>query len=62
MFLPSASGAARRLGAAAGVDDFLPFPFSIAELLARLRAWTKPPGVPPPAAAAPDLDGRVARP
>ena len=42
MLLPFANGADIVEASAAGADDFLPLPFSFADLLMRVRSWIKP--------------------
>jgi DNA-binding response OmpR family regulator len=56
MFLPSANDADLLHGLDAGADDFLPLPFSFADLLARLRAWMGAPGAPQPAGETPGAE------
>ncbi len=41
MFMPSASAAEIVQAVDAGVDKLLPLPFTLEELLTRLRAWSK---------------------
>jgi DNA-binding response OmpR family regulator len=47
--LSSADEADCLLGLAAGADAVLPMPFTFADLLARVRTWTAPPGAWPTA-------------
>jgi DNA-binding response OmpR family regulator len=42
MFLPTASSADLVEAVDAGVDEFLPLPFSLEDLLARVRVWVEP--------------------